>query len=261
MINNKENDNSTLIILTIFFSVFLICIIVMFVYERFTNSVKEDNNIYNNVVENDNIIINLEDKNIGNIKIMLEDDFFLDLIISRKNLNEINNNDLLYYLIKLIESQSQFGKIDNVPINIINDIHKDSLFKNINFNHDNIIINNKLLWVYNKESNIYVKNNISNEDNIIPIFIKLDNLKKENNIYIFSYKYGFKNIDNNNIYGNYDDCLNKLNSIYVDNSNNKEVLVQKLNKNYNNIKDKLNTYNYIVELNNNGYVLKGFYIG
>ena len=147
MINNKENDNSTLIILTIFFSVFLICIIVMFVYERFTNSVKEDNNIYNNVVENDNIIINLEDKNIGNIKIMLEDDFFLDLIISRKNLNEINNNDLLYYLIKLIESQSQFGKIDNVPINIINDIHKDSLFKNINFNHDNIIINNKLLWV------------------------------------------------------------------------------------------------------------------
>ena len=261
--NNEYKSNDTLIFITIFFSIFLIIVIGIFVYDLFVNgSIEEQSNKYNNIVENkeDNIIINLEDTNLENIKIRLEDSFFLDLIISRKNLNEINNNDLLYYLIKLTESQSQFGKVDNVPIKIIEDIHKDSLLSNINFIHSDINIDIKLLWVYNKESNIYIKNNINKDNIIIPIFIKLDNVKKENNKYILSYKYGFKNINDNNIYGSYEDSLNKINSIYFDNSNNIEVLKQELNNNFNNIKDKLKTYNYVVENINNQYILKEFYI-
>ena len=180
------------------------------------------------------------------------------LVISKNNINEINNNDLLYYLIKLTESQSQFGKVDNVPINIVEDIHKESLFKNIKFNHDNINLDNKLLWVYNKDLNIYVKNNVTKDENIIPIFIKLDNVKKENNSYILSYKYGLKSISDNKIYGSYNNLINKVNPLQVDNSSNKEVLKQQLNNDYNNIKDKLSTYNYIVEVNDNNYILKDF---
>lgn len=260
----KNESNSSLIFLTIFFSIFLIIVIGIFIYDRFTNGTLEEQLNNQNVImdnnEDNDIDISEEDKELENIKIRLEDSFFLDLVISKNNINEINNNDLLYYLIKLTESQSQFGKVDNVPINIVEDIHKESLFKDIKFNHDNINIDNKLLWVYNKDLNIYVKNNVTKDENIIPIFIKLDNVKKENNSYILSYKYGLKSISDNKIYGSYNNLINKVNPLQVDNSSNKEVLKQQLNNDYNNIKDKLSTYNYIVEVNDNNYILKDFNI-
>lgn len=267
MLDDREsNSNNSLMFLTIFFLLFLFFVIGIFVYDRFTNGTlgeQINSGKTNNIVEEDNkdnsnIII--EDKDLESIKIRLEDDFFLDSIISKNNIKDITNNDLLYYLIKLTESQSQFGKVDNVPINIVEDIHKESLFKDIKFNHDNINIDNKLLWVYNKDLNIYVKNNVTKDKNIIPIFIKLDNVKKENNSYILSYKYGLKSISDNKIYGSYNDLINKVNPLQVDNANNKEVLKQQLNNNYNNIKDKLSTYNYIVEVNDNNYILKDFNI-
>lgn len=259
---NKENANSTLILLTIFFSIFLFLVVGLFVFERIKDFSTSVNNQNNNTMNEENTnVIYLENNELEVIKSKLEDSNFIELMILKNNINEINNNELLYYLIKVTESQSQFGKIDNVPINVINDIHKDSLFNNYNFNHDNIVLNNKLLWVYNRENNIYVKNNIDREVNIIPIFVKLDNVINDNNSYILSYKYGFKNIDDNNIYGSYIDCLNKVNSVYSYNTNNKEVLKQKLNQNYNNIKDKLNTYNYIIEVKNESLTLKDFYIG
>lgn len=264
MTDNKENDNSTLIILTIFFSIFLVCVVSVFVFYRIKSlSKNNDDNKPNTINKEENTnVIYFENNNFMFIISKLEDSNFIELMMSKNNINEINNNELLYYLIKVTESQSQFGKIDNVPINVINDIHKDSLFNNYNFNHDNIVLNNKLLWVYNKNSNIYVKNNIDKDINIIPIFVRLDEINiSDSNEYKLSYKYGFKNINDNNIYGSYIDCLNKKNPVYLDNTNNIEVLKQNLNQNYNNIKDKLNTYNYIIEVNNNSYTLKDFYIG
>ena len=104
---NESNSNSSLIFLTIFFSIFLIIVIGIFVYDRFTNGTLEEqlnSGKTNNIVkednkDNSNIII--EDKDLENIKIKLEDSYFLDLIISKNNIKDITNNDLLYYNVLL----------------------------------------------------------------------------------------------------------------------------------------------------------------
>ena len=254
MIDNKKR---TVIILI----VFIVFILFIHNIKNLTNN--NNGNKTNTIIKEENTnVIHLESNNLEVIKSKLEDSNFIELMMSKKNINEINNNELLYYLIKVTESQSQFGKIDNVPYNIIEDIHKDSLFNNYIFNHDNIVLNNKLLWVYNKDSNIYVKNNADKDINIIPIFVRLDEINISNsNEYKLSYKYGFKNINDNNIYGSYIDCLNKTNPVYLDNTNNIEVLKQNLIHNYYNLNDKLNTYNYIIEEKNKSLSLKDFYIG
>ena len=262
MIDNKENDNSTLITLTIFFSIFLICVIGMFVFYRIKNFSKlSDKNKINSIIKQENTnVIYLENIDLEVIISKLEDKNFIDLIMSKNNISEITNNELLYYLIKVTELHSQFGKVDNIPISVIDDIHNDSLFKNIVYKHNNVILNNNLLWAYNEENNIYVKNYIDKEFIVIPFFVRLDEINiSDNNQYKISYKYAFKNINDNNVYGSYIDCLNRTNSIYFsNNSNNNELLKQELNLHYNDIKEKLNTYNYVVKNDNDKFILLDF---
>lgn len=247
----NESSNNTLIGFIIFFSLFLFFIIFLFIYDNYNGN----NIIYNQIdsVDNYNIINKVDDNKLLNIKNILEDELFINLIVNKTNISDINNNDLLNYFIELAIKQSQYNSATNIAKEVINDLHKESLFKNISITHTNIIKNNNIY--YNYINDYYIRENINHFIENLPksIIVDIFDIKKLNNYYYISYKYAF--IKDNKVYPSYIDAINNVNIIkenYINNDN-YEMLKKELKNNSN-----LKTYTYKLEEENNKFILKEF---
>ncbi len=257
-------NNKILKILILIFCILMIGLISFVVYNKLskeTDIQKNDNNVIDN--ENDKKILQeIEGK-------------YLKILYDIDSLEKISNQKLLYYIV----FNSELYEKQNFTKNELEEVINNTIYRNIDINHEDIWSYGEKnsdvapAYSYNKETQTYSNNPVGiGHCEVRPNISEMVDYIEENNKYIIKYKYAFyygcEGSAGEKIYGSYDDALKQnsnyvfevdLNSLVTDGDPHEQI--KKIEEeNYKNYSDKLDTYNYVFEKNNDQFLLIDFYI-
>lgn len=211
------------------------------------------------------------------IKNMISDiiDDELYMYIKYDSVSDITNQDKLWLIYNMYKDSSSSNSFD---ASLLQEKFTNSSLIDLGYKNDNIyyedsdeLLDENIYVYYNVESNRYEYNDLfdnSIKREVVGAVKMIDNFYKENNRYIVKVKYLFVHDKNNmsfpmDVYGKWSDAkdgINKIETIDVKDvsSDYLKDVFNYLNSNYNDIKDKLDTYTYIFTYNNNKIKLVDF---
>lgn len=258
---NKYKRNNTIIVI-------IVAIFLLLVSSLIYNLYFKDYGEYNKTEEKkESIFIDINDENIINELLNTIDTSNLkDIAAFEKNIDNINTLEpvekinIAYNSIKNEEKK----EIDTIEIdNYFKKTFKTTIYWD---KADIFCINGEVLYKYDISSNKYIYNiehNCENHYEITPIFTKVINAKKKNNIYVLTVSFIWNNNENiDAVYSSYKDALSKENILLVipseDGNPSNEIINNFIINSYDSIKDKLHKYTFIFEKENSNYLLSRF---
>ena len=221
--------------------------------------------------KNDNDTVNkVNYKLIDFTKVINNELYFL---VSQKNYKDLTDKEKTYMFYLLVDDRN------NVTVDKLENIRKNSSLRELSVNYTDIYdsyngyeLTNDILRSLNKETGQYSEPLIGHGGLFIDKIPFLVDYKFENNRYIISYKYVFtKNQGdgptNLDAYYTYEDAIkgqNKIKEFLLEDANDESSLLFQnvkdyANENYDDLKDKLDTYNYVFEVKDNNIILTDFY--
>ena len=249
-----------------------ITLVFSFFFLIFTIGCDKEKKVYNN----DNSI----DNNVGNVdiskKILDIIDNELGMYLKYSSINDITNQDKLIYIYN--EYVSDYGEefdLKEFPASSLQKYFTDSSIIDLGYKNENIYCSSyygdkdHILWNYDEIGDKYILNEShSAHDEVSYVMAdKVVEYKNNNNRYtvFFNYLFGDTADDENSIdlYGSYTDFVSKNNKIAtISRDSNKisfsTLALNYLNNNYDNIKDKLDYYEYTFVYSNNKIKLVDF---
>ena len=274
---NKKSNKIVIMLLAIIIVV-LVMLCILLVTNKISFNFNEIGNSNQNISENsnDNELEegnNVSDNNVSeeNLKNIIKKQLFIlfrysDPVIKIEN---IDNKSKLLLALNILEDKytTKSNDINTTIVNVskseLEAAFNSSVISDLGIKHENfdlyeltgntIYNRNTDLLVYSKEMYKY----------LLPQASKVKNYEKKNNQYIISMNYLFPDSDVGfeYYYGSLIDVKNGANSVVKAYDANGYIDAQKyLDENYNNIKDKLATYNYTFEIVNNKINLVNFSI-
>lgn len=236
---------------------------------------KEENN-ENNIQNDSNNNSNDETNNISlkTYENIITND--LAYLLGKKSLSELTNQDILRMLFEIYKNQygfpSSFDKTE------LNNIHSNSVLRNIEIKHENfsdysILYDYSSSPLFDYNNNVYTYANTGHSYESVKIINKelVEQSEKDNEITL-SYKFVFlkqsedmptylklyytiNDIKNNNSFKEYSYySINDEASHYITLENIKKYI----KNNYDSIKNNLKTYNYTFKIENENIILKEF---
>lgn len=274
----KKQNNKGIIVLLVIIIVVLIALCALLATNTISFKNKEINN-NQNITENNNENQSTEDNNISNeniseekLKNIIENQLFIlfkhsDPITKKE---DIDNKSKLLVALSILEDKytTSSNDINTTIVNVtkakLEEAFNSSVISDLGIKHedfdvyeltgDTIYNRNTNLLVYSKEMYKYM----------LPQASKVKNYEKNGNQYIISINYLFPDdtVGFQYYYGSLTDVKNGTNSIVkaYDDSGTYLNAQEYLDNNYNNIKNKLATYNYTFEITNNKINLVNFSI-
>lgn len=275
-----EKKNTGLIVLVIILFLLVIGLGGFIVYDKILNN--NDNNT-NNEVNNNN---EANDDNLNSVRKSLESIVEEELYIlwNKNNIHEISAQERLQVALERYAKDNNLDLLRYEPETITAKDLETSYYKTsctINpLVHQNIYLYEKIasstdvLYTYDASNQTYTVNPIGKGAiKIEPTYSNVIEFKQlSENEYSISYQYLFTwenhgEVDNN-VYFSYEDVKNKVNGIKVFDIqgmlNSYDELEKELNdyveNNYDSIKDKMVTHNYVFSYELGKYNLKNFYL-
>ena len=274
---NKKSNKIVIMLLAIIIVV-LVMLCILLVTNKISFNFNEIGNSNQNISENsnDNELEegnNVSDNNVSeeNLKNIIKKQLFIlfrysDPVIKIEN---IDNKSKLLLALNILEDKytTKSNDINTTIVNVskseLEAAFNSSVISELGIKHENfdlyeltgntIYNRNTDLLVYSKEMYKY----------LLPQASKVKNYEKKNNQYIISMNYLFPDSDVGfeYYYGSLIDVKNGANSVVKAYDANGYIDAQKyLDENYNNINDKLATYNYTFDIVNNKINLVNFSI-
>lgn len=249
-----------------------ITLIFSFFFLIFTIGCDKEKKVYNN----DNSI----DNNVDNVdiskKILDIIDNELGMYLKYSNINDITNQDKLIYIYN--EYVSDYGEefdLKEFPASSLQKYFTDSSIIDLGYKNENIYCSSyygdkdHILWNYDEIADKYILNESHSAHDEVSYVLadKVVEYKNNNNRYtiFLNYLFGDTADDENSIdlYGSYTDFVSKNNKIAtISRDSNKisfsTLALNYLNNNYDNIKDKLDYYEYTFVYSNNKIKLVDF---
>ena len=249
-----------------------ITLVFSFFFLIFTIGCDKEKKVYNN----DNSI----DNNVDNVdiskKILDIIDNELGMYLKYSNINDITNQDKLIYIYN--EYVSDYGEefdLKEFPASSLQKYFTDSSIIDLGYKNENIYCSSyygdkdHILWNYDEIGDKYILNESHSAHDEVSYVLadKVVEYKNNNNRYtiFLNYLFGDTADDENSIdlYGSYTDFVSKNNKIAtISRDSNKisfsTLALNYLNNNYDNIKDKLDYYEYTFVYSNNKIKLVDF---
>lgn len=205
-------------------------------------------NIKNETLTIDKVYNFISENNIEEIN-LLKFDF--------KKISDINNQSKLNLAFYHLNNNLDFKK--GVSSKIIEEYLVKVFGSNINVNHEDIIlIKTEEKVKYDKNNDIYIIDK-KIENPYISIYDKLVSFDfKNNKYYLKQYKFYIKETDSKiKIYSSYGDYYSNINHILEVESI--EEVENKINENFDDIKEQLYIYNYVFQKKDGDIILEKFY--
>jgi len=243
---------------------------------------KEENNV-NNENDNHNNSQNEEKYN---------PEFFNEIIttqlqslFNKKSLNELTNQERLYLLLQLYRNQNDYEYSENIKVEDLRVVHQSSIIKNLSINYTDIYDrytsfvsdekgNMEIAYKYNPASDNYTNTGLGHGGNIVakPLYKELMQFTNKDNTYTIEYKYVFGNSYGDGptpyeLYYSGIDAYNEKNSFKKQDDNDctgeyctdyETPMIEYIENNYDQIKNKLSTYAYTFKLDNNQLIITSF---
>lgn len=277
----KQNNKGIIILLVI---IVIIISVLCVLFATGTISLKNiEINDNQNIHENNNETNTDNDNNISNDDIteeklvnIIESQLFVlfdyykfynsygYLMTSKDDLDKIDNQTKLFIALNILK-ENYTASSNDIEVDLANfskdeleNAFNSSVISNLGIEHEDFDIYYLLDDAYYKNTSSLYSKTMSLYN--LPQASKVKNYEKDGDKYIISMNYLFPNdiVGITDYYGSLNDAKNKTNAIvtYEDYFNVQEYL----NNNYDNIKDKLATYNYTFEVTNNKINLVDFSI-
>lgn len=238
------------------------------------NLVKNNSNDDNNSVSstNDNKMVEIAVERFLNI---IDDE--LSIYLGYDSIDDIKNQDKLRLIYdKYVSSYGDDFDLAEFPAADLQKYFTDSSIIDFGYKNEDIYCNGHygdskyILWNYIKEEDKYVLNKEHIEDVLLTNNVmarKVIEYKNSNNRYTIkiNYLFGYYVADENSVYlyGSYYDFMNKNDVIVslgrdTDQVDFNNLALNYLNNNYDNIKDRLASYEYVFTYSNNKIKLVDF---
>lgn len=260
-----EKKNTGLIVLVIILSVLVVALSGFFVYDKLLNNKDSNLNNIRNSIEN-----------------IVEEELYI--LWNKNNISEITMQERLQVALERYAKDNGLDLLSYKPETIsAADLEKAYYKTSCAINplvHQNILYYAKVnsftevLYTYDADNKIYKVNPVGKGTiKIEPTYSNVIEFKQlDENEYSISYQYLFTWINHgevdNNVYFSYTDAKNQVNGIKVfDNKGTlnsydelKVELDDYVENNYDKIKDRLITHNYVFSYEHDKYNLKDFYL-
>lgn len=270
-----KQNNKGIIVLLVIIIIILSVLCVLFATNTINFKNKERNNSQNIAESNNQNQISKENNTSNNniseekLKNIINNELFVlfkhsDPVTKKE---DIDNESKLLVALNILKneyttsSNDIYTTIENFTKTKLEEAFNSSVISDLGIQHESF---NTYELV---EDNIYRNTNLYSKDIYkyrIPLASKVKNYEKTDNKYVISMNYLFPddNVGFQYYYGSLTDSKNKTNSIVKasDDNDNYFDAQEYLDNNYNNIKDKLATYNYTFEITNNKITFVDFSI-
>ena len=254
-----ENQNNNKGVITLLVVIIVILAVLCVLFATGTISLKSNTTNNNQQTSESNGSDNTESQEDDNLKSLNQDDFKkivddeLYILFGFKSLNEVTNRRKLTLVFNKIDNN--YNTIDTATKEQVEEAFNSTSIKNLGIQHESFD-------VFTYENNVYTKNkDIMSKRNLFNCGFanKVENFEKQGNKYIISVKYLFTDVCpvSGYYYGAYSNDDQKESNKIVEayDSNNNYIDSQKyLDENYDNIKDKLDTYIYTFEVDSNNKI-------
>lgn len=268
----------TLTILIVIISLFLGIFIGIILEKKVLNNSNDindlDNNQNNEVIDNNENLDNNDEEIRKQVEEIVSNE--LDQLLPKKSLNELTNQDKLQTILYIYASENSYSEIINKEV--LETIFKNSSLRNLEIEYTDIYFDHMLQDTnekfYEIQDNIYKKiGGGHGASQLNTIYKEVTDYKKNENKITISYKFAFYTVLGEgpnpiNLYYTYEDALNDKNKIisyepsdYLtaeDASGYITAFNAAKNYDFSKLLDKLDTYTYTFEINNNDIVLVDF---
>lgn len=268
---NKNNKGVIALLAIIIAILGLLCILLVtnkisFNFNELNNS---NQNINDSVLEEEN---NVSDDNMSEEKLknIIEKQLFIlfkynDPVTKIEN---IDNKSKLLLALSILEDKytTKSNDINTTIVSFtkseLENCFNSSVIRNLGIKHESFDLYELISEYYNRNTDLLVYSKEMYKY-MLPKASKVENYEKKNNQYTISMNYLFPDSDVGfeYYYGSLTDVKNGANSVVKAYDSNGYIDAQKyLDDNYDNIKDKMATYNYTFEIINNKINLVNFSI-
>lgn len=235
------------------------------------NNFDDDYNVGNNNQLTGENKISADDISERKLKNIIEKQLFIVFKYNNPitKIEDIDNQSKLLLTLSILEDSytTNSNDINTTIVSItkskLEDAFNSSVISNTGIKHENFDVYKLNGDYYNRDTDLLVYSKEMYKY-MLPHASKVKSYEKNNNQYIISMNYLFPDGDVGfeYYYGSLTDVKNGTNSIVKAYDDNGTYLnaQQYLDNNYNNIKDKLTTYNYTFEVKNNKLILTNFSI-
>lgn len=268
---NKNNKGIIILLAMIIAILGLLCILLVtnkisFNFNELNNS---NQNINDSVLEEENNVSydNMSEEKLKNI---IEKQLFILFRYSDPvtKIENIDNKSKLLLALSILEDKytTKSNDINTTIVSVtkseLENCFNSSIISDLGIKHESFDLYELTSEYYNRNTDLLVYSKEMYKY-MLPMASKVKNYEKKNNQYTISMNYLFPDdtVGFQYYYGSLTDIKKQINSIVKAYDDNGYLDAQKyLDDNYNNIKDKLTTYNYTFEVANNKIKLVNFSI-
>lgn len=256
---NKYKRNNNIIVIIV--AVFLI-VISSFIYNFYFKDYGE----YNKGEEKkESLYVSITDENIINeILNTIKVNNLYGIASLEKNIDNIN---VLEPVQKLSIAYNVLKKegLNEIDVIELDNYFKSSIKATIYYDKSDIYcINGEVLYKFDMSQNKYIYNNEHNCENhneITPVYTKVVEAKKKNNMYVITVNHIWSNsIQFDTMYSSYKDALNEDNMLLVipseEGNPSRENINNFINSSYDEIKNKFHKYTYVFDKKDGKYLLE-----